>query len=514
MLHANRYKGPQAAVIIQSFEVSNLQGLAGMTKVRLAQLINCSGRPYDFTAAGDPRTYADLVTPAGLAFVAGYADGIGACKDVLIPRNADGTLASPSPVIATPTPPAWSCTAGPSAGRTASCRSTSAGAPTSTALIGEIRAFLVAGMDGVLHRQPRPRSRGRGPPPRPPGPTVDVQLLAINDFHGNLEPAGRGRLSARHPVPRAGGAVPGHPHPPARATNPNTLVVVGRRPDRREPAAVGAFPRRAHHRGDERAGPRPECSRQPRVRRGRARAAAHAERRLPPADGCLDGDGFAGADFEFLAANVVRAGNREALFPPYEIRSFHGDRIGVHRHDPGGHPRHRHPVRGHRARLPRRGGHGQRTGPRAADAGRRDDRRAAARRWLADRRLQRLPRHLRPDRRDRQPHATTTSTWFVTGHTHQAYNCVIDGRLVTSAHLRAARHRHRHAAIDLVAGDVSRPSRRRHIVTTIDVPRPADTPLIASTPLSPRPSRNRVIGRSPPTSPAGPPRPASRRSAT
>jgi glycerophosphoryl diester phosphodiesterase len=98
-LHANRYRGRRAAVFIQSFEVSNLQELAGMTRLPLVQLINCSGRPYDFAAAGDDRTYADLVTPEGLAFVAGYADGIGACKNVLIPRNPDGTLAQASPVI-------------------------------------------------------------------------------------------------------------------------------------------------------------------------------------------------------------------------------------------------------------------------------------------------------------------------------------------------------------------------------------------------------------------------------
>lgn len=58
------------------------------------------GSPYDFVAAGDARTYADLVTPAGLDFVASYADGLGACKNVLIPRNANGTLAAPTTVIA------------------------------------------------------------------------------------------------------------------------------------------------------------------------------------------------------------------------------------------------------------------------------------------------------------------------------------------------------------------------------------------------------------------------------
>ncbi len=39
------------------------------------------------------------MTPEGLAFVAEYADGIGACKDLLIPRNADRTLARPSSLI-------------------------------------------------------------------------------------------------------------------------------------------------------------------------------------------------------------------------------------------------------------------------------------------------------------------------------------------------------------------------------------------------------------------------------
>ncbi len=99
ILHANGYHGPRAPVFIQSFEVANLRDLSTMTRLPLVQLINCSGQPADFAAAGDQRTYADLVTPAGLAFVASYADGIGACKNVLIPRNPDGTLASPSPVM-------------------------------------------------------------------------------------------------------------------------------------------------------------------------------------------------------------------------------------------------------------------------------------------------------------------------------------------------------------------------------------------------------------------------------
>ena len=37
-----------------------------MTDVRSSSCIDATGRPYDFVVAGDPRTYADLVTPAGL----------------------------------------------------------------------------------------------------------------------------------------------------------------------------------------------------------------------------------------------------------------------------------------------------------------------------------------------------------------------------------------------------------------------------------------------------------------
>ena len=49
-----------------------------------------------------------------------------------------------------------------------------------------------------------------------------------------------------------------------------------RRPHRREPARLGALPRRADDRGDELDRPRRHGRRQPRVRRGHRRAAAHA----------------------------------------------------------------------------------------------------------------------------------------------------------------------------------------------------------------------------------------------
>jgi 5'-nucleotidase len=46
-----------------------------------------------------------------------------------------------------------------------------------------------------------------------------------------------------------------------------------------------------------------------------------------PVDGCLDGDGFEGADFRFLAANVVWKKNNKPIFPAYKIREFNDVKI-------------------------------------------------------------------------------------------------------------------------------------------------------------------------------------------
>ncbi len=98
-LESNGHTRPSDLVFIQSFEVANLRELDGMTRLPLVQLLSASGRPYDFTAAGDPRTYADLVTPAGLAEIAGYADGIGPVKGMVIPVAADGALGAPTSLV-------------------------------------------------------------------------------------------------------------------------------------------------------------------------------------------------------------------------------------------------------------------------------------------------------------------------------------------------------------------------------------------------------------------------------
>jgi glycerophosphoryl diester phosphodiesterase len=89
-----------APVFIQSFETENLRVLRGRTRVRLVQLMEDHGAPYDLALRSDPRSYADLATPEGLAGIAAYADAIGPHKALVIPRGADGRLGAPTRLVA------------------------------------------------------------------------------------------------------------------------------------------------------------------------------------------------------------------------------------------------------------------------------------------------------------------------------------------------------------------------------------------------------------------------------
>jgi len=89
----------EAPVFVQSFEVGNLQWLRRELRVRLIQLIDSVGAPADSAAAADLRSYDDLVTPAGLRWIARYADGIGPAKDRIVPRDATGVSAPPTSLV-------------------------------------------------------------------------------------------------------------------------------------------------------------------------------------------------------------------------------------------------------------------------------------------------------------------------------------------------------------------------------------------------------------------------------
>ncbi|HEY0239860.1 MAG TPA: glycerophosphodiester phosphodiesterase family protein [Friedmanniella sp.] len=85
-------------VIVQSFETTCLRRLADVSPVRLGQLLEAGGAPYDLVATGDHRSFADLWSPAGLAEISRYADVVGLDKDLVVPRDANGGLLRPTNV--------------------------------------------------------------------------------------------------------------------------------------------------------------------------------------------------------------------------------------------------------------------------------------------------------------------------------------------------------------------------------------------------------------------------------
>ncbi len=156
-----------------------------------------------------------------------------------------------------------------------------------------------------------------------PSGTVDVQILAVNDFHGNLVPPSGS--SGRIGTITAGGAEYLATHiNNLRATNPNTVVVsagdmIGASPllsalFHDEPTIeafnlIGLdFNAVGNHEFDE----------------GVYELIRMQEGGCHPIDGCLDGDDFGGANFRYLAANVTWQKNDKPIFPAYKTRSFKG----------------------------------------------------------------------------------------------------------------------------------------------------------------------------------------------
>ena len=98
VLQRHGWNHRSAPVFIQSFETANLKYLRTKTSVRLVQLVDADDvapdgtitfaapfdKPYDWAVAGRAGSFADLLTPAGLAEVRTYADGIGPWKPYLI----------------------------------------------------------------------------------------------------------------------------------------------------------------------------------------------------------------------------------------------------------------------------------------------------------------------------------------------------------------------------------------------------------------------------------------------
>jgi 5'-nucleotidase len=162
---------------------------------------------------------------------------------------------------------------------------------------------------------------------------VDVQLLAFNDFHGNLQPpSGSGGRIVTGPssedIVLAGGAEYFATHvKQLEAENPNTVVVAAG-------DVIGATPLLSALFHDE-----PTIESMNALGLDVAAVGNHEFDRGPeellrmqhggchPTEGCQAGDGFEGARFGYLAANVFEKGTGERILPPYTVRSFAGARV-------------------------------------------------------------------------------------------------------------------------------------------------------------------------------------------
>jgi len=89
-LNRHGYSKRNDPICLQSFEVANLKALRRRTELPLVQLVAPTGQPFDFTLAGDKRTYLDLMTDAGLAEIATYADAIGPHKWMVVQFGPEG----------------------------------------------------------------------------------------------------------------------------------------------------------------------------------------------------------------------------------------------------------------------------------------------------------------------------------------------------------------------------------------------------------------------------------------
>jgi 5'-nucleotidase len=150
--------------------------------------------------------------------------------------------------------------------------------------------------------------------------TVDVQLLAINDFHGTLEPP-TGSSGLMDGVP-AGGAAYLATHVAAlRASTPAPTFVLSAGDN------VGASPVTSGLLHDEPAiaamnliGLDVSTVGEDEFEGGVAELRRLARGGCHPVDGCAGGDRYRGADFDYLAANVVRGERGRPLFRPYTVK--------------------------------------------------------------------------------------------------------------------------------------------------------------------------------------------------
>lgn len=334
--------------------------------------------------------------------------------------------------------------------------------------------------------------------------TVSLQLLAFNDFHGNIEPPAGS--SGRIGTTDAGGVEYFATHlAQLKATNPNTLIVGAGDMIGASPLTSALFHDEPTIEALNDAGLDVTAVGNHEFDEGATELIRMQKGGCHPKDGCQDKTPFTGAKFQYLSANVFLIPNRndtkagkkaraKPLLPPYTVKTIGGVKVGFIGMTLEGTPLIVTPA----------GIQGLRFYPEAY----------MANYWAQNLRKQgvktivvllheggfqtssdingcvgisgpivSIANLMSPD-----------IDVVVSGHTHQAYNCVIGNKIVTSASSFGRLITDIDLTIDRATGDVVQKTATNRIVTRTVEKDASETELINKYKTLAAPLANKVIG--------------------
>ena len=329
---------------------------------------------------------------------------------------------------------------------------------------------------------------------------VDIQLLAFNDFHGNLLPptGSGGRVLTPAGNVDAGGVEYFATHMKAlEAQNPYTYVVSAGDMIGASPLISGLFHDEptieamnligvdingvGNHEFDE----------------GKDELLRMQYGGCHPIDGCQDGTPFYGSIFQFLAANVIDDSTGNPLLPPYEIKNVLGTKIAFIGETLQGTPLIVTPAGVQGLTFLDEADTVNMLVPRLKQIGV-----EAIVLLLHEGGFQSPSSASFPntcngfggDVTDIVNRLDDEVDVVVSGHTHQPYNCTIDGKLVTSAASFGRLITQIDLTLDRRIDDIVAKSAENKIVTRDVAKDPAMTDLIAHYDSFAAPIGNRVVG--------------------
>ncbi len=339
--------------------------------------------------------------------------------------------------------------------------------------------------------------------------TVSVQLLSLNDYHGNLEPPAGS--SGRIGTTDAGGIEYFATHiANLKATNPNTIVVAAGDIIGASPLVSALFHDEPAIESMNIAGLEVTAVGNHEFDEGAAELKRMQNGGCHPKDGCQDGNPFEGSKFQYLSANVfllptadeqakAKAAKKTArakpLLPPFTIKTVGGVKVGFIGMTLEGTPEIVTPS----------GVAGLRFYPEAY----------MVNYWAQNLRKQgvktivvliheggfQTSSDINGCAGISGPIVAITNLMspdidvVVSGHTHQAYNCVIGNKIVTSASSFGRLITDIDLEIDRTTGEVVSKKATNRIVTRTVEKNAAETALIAKYKSLSAPLANKVIGK-------------------